>query len=114
MHKIGSAQVFHAQDSEDEIHHGGAGSDVGVSGHSARFESSETEGVHVFFKRHAVLQSNGNGHGKTVQQAAVGGAFFERIDEDFSELSLGVFTCSEEEFLSSDAGFHGHSTAFCR
>lgn len=112
VYEIGAAKVFHAEDSEDEVDDGGCGANVGVRGESGRFKASEGEAVHIFFQGNSVLETDGHGDRETVQQTAVGSAFFESVDEDFSELAVVVFAGANVHLLAGDAGFHRDSAAF--
>ena len=114
VYKVRSFKVFHSKHAEDEVHDGSGGADVGVSRESRRFKTSEGEAVDVLLEGNSVLETNRDCDCETVEETSVGSAFFEGVDEDFSEFSIVVFSRSEEHFLSSDARFYGDSTAFWR
>src|SRR3546814_2555537 len=76
-----------------------------VAVHHARgFETRESVGLDVLFKRHAVLQADRDGDGEVVHQAAEGGAFLVHVDEDLADRAVLVFAGAQVDLVAADDG----------
>lgn len=103
MHKIGIAQIMETDNAENEVENGGAILDILMAfDRTGGLEAGEGEGVDQLFERYAVLQGLGGEHGKTIEDAAIGRAFFVHVDENFAKRSIGVFARAQEELVTFD------------
>src|SRR3546814_2570238 len=97
-----AAEVGDRKLPEDVVEHGCRHLDGVVAVHHARgFETRESVGLDVLFKRHAVLQADRDGDGEVVHQAAEGGAFLVHVDEDLADRAVLVFADRKSTRLTS-------------
>src|SRR5256885_4251372 len=89
------------------IEHRGNETDIGVGRDSARFEARVEKLVDENFKRHAILQADGDGKRETVHDAGKGGAFLGHFDEDFAGAIVFVEPNGDVSFVSANAEFVG-------
>src|SRR5689334_318939 len=105
MHQISAAEIFITQYTEDEVDDRCSGFDIRVFNETRWIEFGEGEFVNEFFQRHTILQADRNRDRETVHHAAHGSTFFRHIDEDLTERTITILTCTKEYRLSIDLRF---------
>ena len=106
MGEIVTSQIGHSQLTKNVVQDRRCHLDGIVAGdHTGWLKARESEGLHVFVQRHAVLQANGNGNREVVHQRAERGTFLVHVDEDFRQTSVLVFAGVQIDFVAADGGF---------
>ena len=72
--------------------------------HTGWFETGEHKFFYKLFKRHTVLQADGNRDGEIVHKTAEGGALLVHVDEDLAELAVLVFASVDIDPVPADSG----------
>src|SRR5690242_7047838 len=114
MHQIISSQIFISKRAEHEINNGSGGFNIRMLYHSGRLKSCKYKFLYKFFKWNSVLQAYRNSYRKAVQHAAHRSALLSHINEDFSQSSITIFSCSQEKRLPVNLCFLCKASSFCR
>src|SRR5450432_2889287 len=85
MHEVCSAQVFISHRAEYKVDNRSSTLDIGMIYHTRRLEPGKHKLFYKFFQGNAVLESNGNRDGETIQHTTHRGTFLGHINEDFTE-----------------------------
>ena len=104
--QIVATQVGDGQFAENIVDDRGRHLDMRVTLNDAvRLEAREQERIHIFFERHAVLQTKRDGDGKAVGHAPEGGPFLVHVEEDFAQSAVLVFAGAQINRVVADARF---------
>ena len=115
MSKVCSAQIRDRKFPENIIKNRRRHLDSVISCHHARrLKSREGKSINEFFKGNAILKTNRNGHGKAVHQASESCAFLVHINENFSNATIFIFSCSQINLMPSHSCFLGIAFATFR
>src|SRR5450631_44581 len=105
MYEIGSSQVFIGHGTENKVDDGSRAFDIGMIHHTGRLKACEHKLFDKFFEWNAILESDRNSDGKTIQHTPHGGSFLCHVDKYFAQRTVGVFACPEKYDLSVDLCF---------
>src|SRR5450432_1880580 len=114
MHKIIPAQILVCHGSENKVYYRSCTLDIRMIHHTGWFKAGKDEFLYEFFQWNTILEPNGNRDSETVQHTSHRSAFFSHIDEDFTQGTISVLPCPQENNLSVDLRFLCKSTSFCR
>src|SRR6478672_4993959 len=107
MHQVVAVQVFVGQHAEDIVEHRGGRLDVRVVYYAAWLKAGEDELIYILLQRYAILQAYTHGYGKGVHERAHGSAFLSHVDEYFTNGTIAILTCAQEEGLSAYLALEG-------
>src|SRR5665213_3645537 len=114
MNQIVPAQVFICQGAEHKIDNRGSCFNVGMIDHSRWFKPCENKFFNKLFQRNSILETDRNGNSKTVQHATHCRAFLCHINKNFTERTITIFTCSQEQCLSVNFCFLSKASSLWR
>src|SRR5579863_1610640 len=105
----GEAQI---EPAEDVVHDRLGEADVGIAAPAAGLEAGVGKLLAQQFQRHAVLQSNGDGAGEAVHEAADRRSLFGHSDEDFAHAVVGIKSDGDVALMSAYVEFVSDRSSF--